>query len=385
MNILHITPKPIYPKVDGGCVAMADFLSLLANADNKIDHVCIATPKHPFQQEVYDENLNSEVNFLKSFWINTDIKIGKLFSSLVGKNSYQISRFYSEELKNYLSSIEENYDIIILESIFLLPYFEVFSKPVYVRTHNLEHQIWKRRSQSSKNPIKKWIFQRFTDQVENFESSMLKKVSGIISISEDDTNWFINKFPKQHITTIPLSVTVSNVVTPKKIDFSQLKIGFLGAGNWQPNREAIEFIDQELYSNLKHQQVRFDLLIGGYETDKISTQHVTNRGTIADLKMFFEEIDIFIAPLRSGSGLKIKVIEALLNGKPIIGTSIAFDGLNQLPHKNIAHSATEFTEAILKLAHSENLNTEITDQQAFLIAHYSEQNLSKKLQDFVNT
>lgn len=136
MNVLHISLKPVYPQVDGGCTAMANFLELLHETFTTVDHICIATPKHPFFANEYNEYLPSNVNLLAHFHIDTTIKKFKFLSSLGRKIPYQVERFYASEMANYLEEIAENYDVVFLESAFLLPYLKHLTKAkkfLYVR------------------------------------------------------------------------------------------------------------------------------------------------------------------------------------------------------------------------------------------------------------
>ena len=52
MKILYITHKPIYPTIDGGCIAMDSFLKCLLNIEANVDHICISTKKHPFKKKI---------------------------------------------------------------------------------------------------------------------------------------------------------------------------------------------------------------------------------------------------------------------------------------------------------------------------------------------
>ena len=54
MNALYLTNKPIYPTIDGGCVAMASFLNHLLNIHEKVDNLTVHTLKHPFDGSKYE-------------------------------------------------------------------------------------------------------------------------------------------------------------------------------------------------------------------------------------------------------------------------------------------------------------------------------------------
>ena len=84
---------------------------------------------------------------------------------------------------------------------------------------------------------------------------------------------------------------------------------------------------------------------------KLNQPNVLVVESVKDSKVFYNEHEIMLVPLLSGSGLRIKLIEGMAYGKAIVSTSIGAEGINYTNGKNIliADSASDFTKAVVEL------------------------------------
>lgn len=388
MKVLHISLKPVYPKVDGGCVAIDNFLKLLEIQFGTLDHICISTPKHPFQEANYSTELSKDIQLLRHFEINTAVDPFKLIQSLLTDNNYQTDRFYSEEMNDYLLSVAQRYDYVFLESIYLLPYQEALSgaKKIIVRTHNAEHRIWASKSEASNNPLKKIVFSRLSKKLRAYELDNLNKADGLIHISNNDHDIFKLLLPNVPQVTIPLAIKKEELITPGNFDFSAINIGFLGAADWQPNFDAIQNLNKIIFPAILEKYENAQLFIGGHKTESIHSRYpsVTNLGTLKNTHELFDRIDLFLVPLTSGSGLKIKVVEAICKGKIVIGSAIAFEGLDFLPNNRIAETTEDYLKHIDTILTNQQLKEEVNKQQEALLQYFGQETLTAKLNAFIN-
>ena len=161
MKVLQVCLKPPYPKVDGGCIAMAAMTESMLMAGHSVKVLCMSTHKHPFDaSKVPSEILrNTE---MEAVAMDTRLKPHKALANLFTSQSYNIERFFSKAFETRLISIlkEGEFDVIHLESIFCTPYMETIRKyskaKVVVRTHNVEHHIWEQLAENEAIAVKKW-------------------------------------------------------------------------------------------------------------------------------------------------------------------------------------------------------------------------------------
>ena len=157
-EILIISHKPPYPKIDGGSIAIAQILETLVEEGHHITFLCMETDKHPAKTAISKTNLK-----FKSIYVNTNVKLASAISNIFSKKSYILSRFdqkvFRDALKNILKF--QTFDTILFESLFTSAYLDTVNqlsnaKKLY-RAHNIEHHIWLKQSIQNTNILKNGI------------------------------------------------------------------------------------------------------------------------------------------------------------------------------------------------------------------------------------
>lgn len=354
MKVLYITNKPIFPVVDGGCKAMQQFLSCLLKAEIEVDHLCLATQKHPFKAENYPNSLKENVS-ISSRFVETKIRVLPALKNLIQGKSYNISRFDSPDFHLDLSAklSAENFTHIVLESLYLTPYISTIRKhskaKIIVRTHNVEHQIWEQYAANTSNPIKKWYLKRLASAMKTAEISNLNTVDLLATISNTDAETFRNLGIKTPRVTIPVAMEVHS----KKTTFSSDSIFFLGSMNWQPNSEAVDWLVSSIFPALKKviPEVRLNLagsfMNGKFPSDK--NAGIINHGFVENSTDFMLTKGILVLPIQSGSGVRMKLLEALSLGIPVVTTAIGAQGINDFSTVYCAETEEEFVAKIAEL------------------------------------
>ena len=157
MKVLHISNKPVFPLIDGGCHAMNGLLECFIHLNYSVDHICISTQKHPFNPSAYPSNLK-----VTTVEIDTTLKAVVALKCLLKGESYNLSRFKTKEFEKMLvNSIRSNqYDLILFDSIYSAVFIkeikQITTAKLVIRTHNVEYKIWSELSQKARNPLKKW-------------------------------------------------------------------------------------------------------------------------------------------------------------------------------------------------------------------------------------
>ena len=354
MKVLYITNKPIFPVVDGGCKAMQQFLSCLLKAEIEVDHLCLATQKHPFKAENYPNSLKENVS-ISSRFVQTKIQVLPALKNLIQGKSYNISRFDSPDFHADLSAklSAENFTHVVLESLYLTPYISTIRKhskaKIIVRTHNVEHQIWEQYAANTSNPIKKWYLKRLASAMKTAEISNLNTVDLLATISNTDAETFRNLGIKTPRITIPVAMEVHS----KKTTFSSESIFFLGSMNWQPNSEAVDWLVSSIFPALKKviPEVRLNLagsfMNGKFPSDK--NAGIINHGFVENSTDFMLTKGILVLPIQSGSGVRMKLLEALSLGIPVVTTAIGAQGINDFSTVYCAETEEEFVAKIAEL------------------------------------
>ena len=395
MKILQICHKPPLPALDGGCKAMHALTEgLLANAIS-VKILTITTQKHPYQPELFPTAYIEQTNIEHAF-IDTAIKKKNALANLFSGKSYNISRFYNKNFEELITATlqKEKFDIILLESLYTTPYIAAIRKSsnakLIYRSHNIEFEIWQRTSNQENNAIKKKYLHFLAKRLKKYEQSILNLVDGIAAITKKDEEQLIALGCKKPITTIPFGINLHDYQL-KKIP-EEKKLFHIGSMDWMPNQEAIKWFLNEVWSAIiaKEPTATFHLA-GKNMPDEIikltATMHgVINEGEVKNANDFINNNNIMIVPLFSGSGMRIKIIEAMAMGKLVIGTSVAFEGIAVQHNKNgiIANTANEFKEAILMcLQHPEVVTSIGQKARKTIEEQYNNTIIVKQLINFI--
>ncbi len=384
MNVLILSHKPPFPIIDGGCYAMTQFLKNISSIETieQIEYFSIHTHKHPFITEDFPEIKN--VNFSSSF-VDTKIYFIDALISIIKKKSYNISRFYSKSVKRELEQLCKmmNFDIVIFEGLFTTIYqkdIQGFSNAKFVyRAHNIEHKIWQQLANKERNSIKKYFLKLLAKNLKTKELELINSVDFILPLSSKDELDIknINNNPSFHI---PVSIDNQK----QKIDFSSVSLCFIGSFNWIPNREGIVWFIKNIFPRIKENYPEISINIAGIESEKIielkGIDGVNVKGFVKNSSDFLLENGIFIAPLITGSGVKIKVLEALSLGMPCVLTEIAAEGLDLPNSINISKTADDFTNNLLQLINNESDRKQSgADSFSFVTSKFSYKKINSDL------
>jgi polysaccharide biosynthesis protein PslH len=101
--------------------------------------------------------------------------------------------------------------------------------------------------------------------------------------------------------------------------------GFFANFHYWPNRDALELLETVWAPRLM--AMGWDVLVAGLGSDRIEpTPHVTVLGPVPRPEDFYRRVDVTLAPVRVGGGMKVKVVESLTHGRPVVATPFALAG-----------------------------------------------------------
>lgn len=366
---------------------MHQFLLCLLENKYEVDHICVSTKKHPFELADYPTGIRSQISISK-VEIDTSINILEAIQHLISRHSYNISRFDDPAMHNSLHTHlnDKKYSFVVIESLFLTPYIETIrlnsKAKIIVRTHNVEHEIWQQLSKNLPLSPKKWYLNRLATDLKNYEIKALNKADMIATITTDDAD----KFQEIGIRTPLVNIPVAIDSSIEQADYSQNNIFFLGSMNWKPNIEAVQWLVNEILPELRKKSPTAELnLAGSFMNNSFGTNKqkgILNHGFVENSSKFMQTHGILVVPILSGSGVRIKLLEAMALGIPVITTKIGSQGIRTDEGIRIANSTEEFVEEILNLRESEQTRRTIgIKAKNYIFETYSIQSISNLINE----
>lgn len=358
MRILYVAHKSPFPIADGGCFAMMQLLQSLHQVAT-VDALIYDTHKHPFTSATQSK-LASFCEQVFHLPVATEIKPIAALVALLRNRSFNLARFCSSDLKTFLQQNQAKYDAVICDGLYSAAQFAaidlVIDTKLIIRAHNVEHQIWEQQSQLEKSLLKRFYLKRLARSLHREEIALLNKADAVWTISETDKTVFQAQLTSP-VTTIPISINTPSY----EVDYTVNQCFHLGSMNWKPNIDAVDFLIQAIW---RKQTDLPQLVIGG---SFITAHSITNLpcncsviGSVDDALAFMAKSGVLVSPIQSGSGVRVKLLEALSLGVPIITTAVGASGIDvDSAGIIIAETAEEFTQAIIEITNDEQRKTAI--------------------------
>jgi sugar transferase (PEP-CTERM/EpsH1 system associated) len=234
-------------------------------------------------------------------------------------------------------------------------------------THNALWLLYQRIWQTMKPGPKKWLLGRDWRLLKRFEARICQKFDRVLAVSEEDRAALLEAVSQPlDITVIPITVDTDEVKPVTRSPDAD-HILYLGTMYWPPNIDGVYWFIREVLPLLleKRPNLTFDVVgsrppQGLLDLSRPETGiHVT--GYVKDIAPYLEKAGMMIVPLRAGGGMRVKILEALAYGLPVVSTTIGCEGIvvENGRHILIADSPAEFARVILQLLDNRSLADEL--------------------------
>ena len=202
-------------------------------------------------------------------------------------------------------------------------------------------------------------------RIKAIEKYLIKHYDAVTFISQVDA-LFSAKLAKGYFEVIPNGVDIDYFKPISSINEEFPSIIFFGAMSFKPNIDAVLFFYKEIFSKIKKifPDIRF-YIVGRDPVDEIlnlkQDKNVTVTGTVDDVRPFIMKANVVIVPMRMGSGMKNKILEAMALQKPIVCTSLAAESLDKKCQKIlfIGDTPEEFANKTIMLLKDEKKRKEV--------------------------
>ena len=160
------------------------------------------------------------------------------------------------------------------------------------------------------------------------ELHIVRQADLTIVVSKKELEILTTEVPGAKIAVMPLYRPLPSQVRGFEQRFG---IGFVGGFKHSPNVDAIRYFLSEVWPALRASAPQITLSVAGpslpAEIVGALPEGVTYEGQVPDLEAWLSALRLTVAPLRYGAGAKGKVASSVANGVPVVGTSIAFEGM----------------------------------------------------------
>ena len=258
--------------------------------------------------------------------------------------------------------------------------------------HNVEWQVWNSLARLAPSvSLRRFVLNIISGNLKREELKNLRCADLVLSVSENDVVWFSDHLKNTKCDTLfpGLWNDVAHPIPLPEISGEKIRFYHVGAMNWLPTATSIQRFLHELWPDLKKQFPEIELHLGGsHMPEKIRNhlpQGVFVHGFIQDMARFISDKHFCLVPAIAGSGIKIKILEAMALGRPVITTRTGADGLPVSQDLNLIQ-ADDFSDLPHRIKYALSLKSEtikeiVQSGQRYILEHFSQKSATFKLQN----
>lgn len=358
LRILQLVNRVPWPLNDGGAIGVHYYIEGYLNAGAELSLLCMNTSRH----FVDVATLPPVYKLLKHFIaipVDNEVKPLAALKSLASGSSYNIVRFISEACKLALARLltENEYDVVHLDGLYLAPYISLVRQHsnalVVMRHHNVEHRIWERLATSAGGFFKKQYLAMLAKRMKVYEQAMLSKVDVALPISTQDAALLQGLGYRGRLLIHPFGIDTASLPSFQSENTDYHAVYHLGAMDWLPNQESVDWLLAEVWPLVMKETSAITLHLAGRNMPerylKLRIPNVVVAGEVPDAAAYEQDKAILLVPLKSGGGVRIKILRAMASGKCVISTTVGMEGIEAYNtiHALLADTAKDFAAQIL--------------------------------------
>jgi glycosyltransferase involved in cell wall biosynthesis len=388
MRILFLTTLFPYPPDSGGKIKTLGTLEILSKIGS-VDLVCFSE-EHIEDNDSWLPMVNTQtveiipVTSMK----NIGFAIRRLLSGLLLKEPYIIRKFHSRSLANKVNNLLKNvgYDLIYVDHLAMAQY--VMDKRFVLDEHNYETELFYRRSIDSTNIIASVLYRHQGSLLRQYELDVCNRAQRIFTISSRDKQSLESIGVTTPIEVLPVYISSE---WPKYVDTQGTpRVLLIGSVYWEENFRGAQWFIEKIYPLLdpgvnvriagKGANERLGRYIGS-----IPLELVDDFSSLADVT---SGCNVVVIPVQSGGGIRIKTIQALKGGYPVVSTPTGAEGIDGLQngrHIRIEESPKQFASAINELLASREYRISMSNAaREWGQSFYTEENATKVLKQVLD-
>jgi len=382
VRILFLTSEIPYPADDGGRIKTMSILEYL-RPRHSLTLVC-------FRRRALDEE---ESHWVERFGSVTTIPLNR------GRSPWNLARSYvsgvplsiwrnrsdpmHEAVNRALRSNE--YDCVFIDRWLMAQYLpKGLPGLTLLHEHNAEYVMWERQAELERNPLLRPLLRLEAARVRRYEARILRTYDAVFAVSDADREALIAIGAESSRVQLLPNLPDPGLLDRPALNFSDTQpvILYFGTLSWQPNIEGLAYFIRSVLPLVRQMMPEARLLIAGKGAPAslvrlaADTDGVDYLGPVRDAEALYRQARVFVETTRSGGGTKIKILNSLARGVPVVATPEALAGLDISPgdHLLSGNDAQSLADAAVRLLSDAALFGRLSEGgRALIRAHYTPQ------------
>ena len=284
------------------------------------------------------------------------------------------SQDLAKKIRDLVSSMD--YDIVQIEHSRMALYLEALPPSARAKSvlvfHNIASIQYDRISNIALTPIKRARARLHGRMLRRWESRYAERFDRCITVSEEDRRLLLTANPHLHVDVIPNGVD-THLFQPLTMEGTQPALLFIGTMSYAPNADGAIWFCSQILPSIRRVLANVQVWIVGTEPPpeviELNGDGVHVTGRVEDVVSYYRRSTVSVVPLWAGGGSRLKIVEAMALGRPVVSTSIGCEGLDVVDGEQllIADDPEKFAAQTLRLLTDKPLYQKIACQARKLV------------------
>lgn len=257
------------------------------------------------------------------------------------------------------------YDVVFFDTISFAPFRGIVKAwPMVLNHHNIESHLLERRLAYEPSALRRFYLGQESRKLRKYEASVAADFQTNFVVSSLDGDRLREICPKARTTVLANGVDVEYF--KRRSPLSAVERGHLimvSGMNWFPNRDAVLLMTESVWPELTRVMPDARLTIVGASPPQTvldlaaRDSRVTVTGFVDDVRTYMEKAQVYLCPMRDGGGTRLKILDALAMGVPIVATEMALEGIDVVRESDVlvANQPQDFVAQIVRLTSDQRL------------------------------
>lgn len=281
----------------------------------------------------------------------------RLAANLVSPLPYSVASHHGRNLTRAVYKIAASRHVDVWQAEWAAGVMALRGLPAARRVlmaHNVETLIWERYAETETNPLKRWYIHQQAHKFAAFERKAFTESDRVVAVSPDDAALIRNRFGCDRVDVVDNGIDrpFFESVVP---DRDPGRILFLGSLEWRPNLDALNLLLDTIFPAVRQAEPSACLDVVGRNPPSAlikrlaETPGATLHANVADVRPYLARSGVMAVPLRVGGGSRLKILEALATGLPVVSSRVGAEGLELRPgvDLDIVENAEEMAPALI--------------------------------------
>jgi glycosyltransferase involved in cell wall biosynthesis len=260
----------------------------------------------------------------------------RLAANVFSARPYSVQSHHSAPMRRTLRDLAERLapDLWQFE---WAPYMDLLDADIggrrLVIAHNVDTLIWQRYYETARGLLKRTFLKQQWRKFERFEQEAFRRADRVVAVSAEDARLIREQFGQPAVDVVDNGIDRAYFEQTPARTRDPRRILFLGALDWRPNLDAVDLLLGSIFPRVHALEPEARLLLVGRNPPPTLAERVRQvagvelYANVADVRPFLAEAGMMTVPLRIGGGSRLKILEALACGLPVVSTRVGAEGL----------------------------------------------------------